>query len=34
MVYEIAFKCGGFEYEYEIDALTGSIVKQDKELDD
>ncbi len=34
MIYEIDFKCGGYEYEYEIDALSGSILKQDKELDD
>lgn len=34
MIYEIDFECGGYEYEYEIDALSGSILKQDKELDD
>ena len=34
MVYEIDFKCNGFEYEYEIDAVSGAIVKQDKDIDD
>lgn len=34
MVYEIDFKSGGLEYEYEIDAASGSILKQDKERDD
>lgn len=34
MVYEIEFKCEGFEYEYEIDASTGAIVKNQKEQDD
>lgn len=34
MVYEIEFKCGGFEYEYDIDARTGEIVKNKKEIDD
>ena len=24
----------GFEYEYEIDAVSGAIVKQDKDIDD
>ena len=33
MVYEIDFKCNGFEYEYEIDAVSGAIVKQDKDID-
>ena len=34
MVYEIDFKCNGFEYEYQIDAVSGAIVKQDKDIDD
>ena len=34
MAYEIEFKCGGFEYEYDIDALTGEIIKNRKEADD
>lgn len=34
MVYEIEFVCGGFEYEYDIDARTGEIVKNRKEIDD
>lgn len=34
MVYEIEFYCGGYEYEYDIDAGTGEIVKNKKEIDD
>lgn len=34
MVYEIDFMCGGYEYEYEINAATGAVVKYDKEWDD
>lgn len=30
--YSIEFISGGYEYEYEIDAVTGNIVKMDKEL--
>ena len=33
VVYEIEFKSGGFEYEYEIDAYTGDIIKHEKERD-
>ena len=33
MACEIDFRCGGFEYEYEIDAVSGVIVKQDKDMD-
>ena len=33
MAYEIDFRCGGFEYEYEIDAVSGAVVKQDKGMD-
>lgn len=33
-IYEINFKVGNIEYEYEINATTGSIEKYDKEYDD
>lgn len=32
-VYEIEFKAKGFEYDYEIDAATGKILKREKEKD-
>ena len=32
-VYEIKFYQGGFEYEYDIDAETGSILKFEKDFD-
>lgn len=32
-VYEIEFKCDGWEYDYDIDASTGEILKWDKEHD-
>lgn len=31
--YEIDFKAGGYEYEYEIDSENGKILKKDKEKD-
>lgn len=34
MVYEIEFRSGAYEYEYEIDAATGAVLKSDKEFDD
>ena len=34
VVYEIEFKCDGMEYEYEIEASSGSVLKYDKERDD
>ncbi len=34
MVYEIEFRSGAYEYEYEVDAVSGAIVKSDKEFDD
>lgn len=34
MCYEIEFKCGAYEYEYNIDAANGSVLKHDKEYDD
>ncbi len=33
-VYELEFKSGKYEFEYEINASTGEIVKYDKEIDD
>jgi len=33
-VYEVEFHSGGYEYDYEIDAVTGKILKSDKEIDD
>ena len=34
VVYEIEFKLDGLEYEYEIDASSGAVLKYDKERDD
>ena len=34
MVYEVEFKCGGYEYDCEVNALTGAVVKFDREADD
>lgn len=34
MVYEIEFNCEGFEYDYDIDAITGAVLKSKKETDD
>ncbi len=34
LVYEIEFRVSGCEYEYEINASNGSIIKSEKELDD
>ena len=33
-VYELEFRAGGYEYDYEINASTGAILKSDKELID
>lgn len=33
MVYEIEFDCEGFEYEYDIDAVTGTVLKNQKKPD-
>ena len=33
-VYEVEFKANGYEYEYEIDAYTGDVVKYELEADD
>lgn len=32
-IYEIDFKSGGYEYEYDINAATGSVMRYDKEAD-
>ena len=34
LVYEVEFKSGGMEYDYEIDAATGTILQQEAEKDD
>ena len=34
LVYEVEFKSGSMEYDYEIDAATGAILKHETELDD
>ncbi|MCD7755440.1 MAG: PepSY domain-containing protein, partial [Firmicutes bacterium] len=34
VVYEIEFDCGGYEYDYEINATTGTIISWEKEYDD
>ena len=31
MVYEVEFKAGGYEYDYEINASTGAVLKAEKE---
>ena len=33
-LYEVEFKSGGMEYEYEIDATTGAVLKAEQDLDD
>jgi len=33
-VYEIEFEKGNIEYEYEVDARTGAILKYESEIDD
>ena len=32
--YKVEFKAGGYEYEYEIDAFTGSVLKSERDRDD
>ena len=34
IVYEVEFKSGNIEYDYEIDAATGTILKHEAEVDD
>ena len=33
-IYEVEFTADGYEYEYEIDASSGKILKKEKERDD
>lgn len=33
-VYEVDFHCGGYEYDYKIDARTGAVLQSEKEWDD
>ena len=33
-IYEVEFKSAGYEYDYEIDAVKGTVLQSDKELDD
>ncbi|MBP3692579.1 MAG: PepSY domain-containing protein [Clostridia bacterium] len=32
--YDVEFKAGGYEYDYEINAQNGNIIKSEKEIDD
>ena len=34
LVYEVEFKSGNMEYDFEIDAASGTILKHEAELDD
>lgn len=34
VIYEVEFKCDGYEYEYDIDAISGAVLKHEKEWDD
>ena len=34
LVYEVEFKSGNMEYDYEIDAASGAVLKHEAELDD
>ncbi len=34
LVWEVGFKCGNYEYDFDIDAKTGAIVDKDVEYDD
>ncbi len=33
-VYEVEFEAAGYEYEYDVDATTGAVIKHEKEIDD
>ena len=33
-LYEVEFKAGGMEYEYEIDAYSGAVLKAERDYDD
>lgn len=32
--YKVEFKTGGYDYEYEIDAFTGAVLKSERDRDD
>ena len=34
LIYEVEFKADGMEYDYEIDAVSGNILRCESELDD
>lgn len=34
LVYEVSFDAGGFDYDYDIDAYTGKVIRSEKEKDD
>lgn len=34
LIYEVDFDCNGYEYEYDIDAVSGKILKSEKDRDD
>ena len=34
LIYEIEFKAGGYEYDYEVRAADGTVLKADREFDD
>ena len=34
LVYEVSFDAGGYEYDYDIDAYTGKVLRSEKERDD
>lgn len=34
LVYEVSFDAGGYDYDYDIDAYTGNVIRSEKERDD
>ena len=34
LVYEVSFSAGGYEYDYDIDAYSGKVLRSEKERDD
>lgn len=34
LVYEVSFSAGGYDYDYDIDAYSGKVLRSEKELDD
>ena len=34
LVYEVSFNAGGYDYDYDIDAYTGKVIRSEKERDD